>query len=98
VASTVGLKRLKSGFSPLPCEVTRATGSLHPENVESCRAGQIEISSLGHLLKCGNLNPGGGGIFGFSICPAQHGSISGGWDLVQSSGHLLPYIINSLKI
>ncbi len=41
---------------------------------------------------------GGGGIFGFSICPAQHGSISGGWDLVQSSGHLLPYIINSLKI
>jgi len=65
VASTVGLKRLKSGFSPLPCEATRATGSLHPENVESCRAGQIEISSFGHLLKCGNLEGGGGGFLVF---------------------------------
>lgn len=44
----------------------RATGSLftkfHPEkNVESCRAGQIEISSLGHPLKCGSLEGVGGG-------------------------------------
>jgi hypothetical protein len=88
---TVGLKRLKSGFSPLPLYLLgpRAVFTkFHPENVESCRAGQIEISSLGHPLKCGSLQGGGGGgKFWFSYLP---GSISGGWDLVQRSGHPLP--------